>query len=190
MATALRCRWVRRRLALLAGDPEGRDVRWDDRRLVERHLIGCASCRAERDSLDSAMSALHGGSGDPAPSRRDAPSIWPALDRQIRESRHIRPNPWAAFDLGRSLGLAAGLLVAGTAIGLVGARLRTPPAPRPLDAARAEVERPVAIPPVVAPRPALPPEVEGPAVAVEPQKAPRLEPDPRANRDPQRSVGQ
>lgn len=133
MATKLECRWVRPRLALLAGDPDGQDLRWDDRRHVERHLIGCPSCRAERESLATAVSALHETAAGPA--KAAAPSIWPALERQIRASRHVRPNPWASLGFGPSLGLAAGLLVAGTAIGLVGGRIQTPSAPQPGPAA-------------------------------------------------------
>jgi len=187
MATNHRCRWVRHRLALLAGDPEGRDLRWDDRRHVERHLIGCASCRSERDALESAVAALR-EVAVAAPAEADAPPLWPDLARQIRASRHVRPNPWSLLGPGPSLGLAAGLLVAGTAIGLVGSRIQPPSAPRPAPK----------VPDVTAPtpRPALP---EGPArthLAGEPQVAPkpdvRLELDPKtgANRDPQRSVGQ
>jgi hypothetical protein len=186
MATALRCRWVRRRLALLAGDPEGHDLRWDDRRHVERHLICCPSCRSERDTLLSAVGMLQ-EAGAVSPTTADAPSIWPALAQQIRGSRHVRPNPWAGLGFGPSLGLAAGLLVAGTAIGLVSGRMNQPPsAPRP------EVPTPVVATP--APRPALP---EGPAptkLAAQPQVAPKpldlVDPKAAANRDPQRSVGQ
>lgn len=189
MPTELRCRWVRSRLALLAGDPEGRDLPWDDRRHVERHLIGCPSCRTERDSLVSAVSMLH-EAGVAGPAKSEAPSIWPALARQIRESRHVRPNPWSRLGLLSPLGLAAGLLVAGTAIGLVGSRIQPPSAPRPSPHLGPSVKN------TPAPRPALP---EGPArteLAGPPQVAPRpdirLELDPKtgAVRDPQRAVGQ
>ena len=187
MATKLECRWVRPRLALLAGDLEGQDLRWDDRRHVERHLIGCPSCRAEHDSLATAVATLHETVARPA--KADAPSIWPALERQIRASRHARPNPWASLGFGPSLGLAAGLLVAGTAIGLVGGRIQAPSAPQPhLD-----------VPPLAgpaAPRPALP---EGPAPAQvaavtpavpKPEVRADLDPKTTASRDPQRAVGQ
>ncbi len=187
MATKLECRWVRPRLALLAGDAEGRDLRWDDRRHVERHLIGCPSCRAERESLATAVAALHETAAGPA--KAHAPSIWPALEQQIRASRHLRPNPWASLGFGPSLGLAAGLLVAGTAIGLVGGRIQTPSAPQPHPAVQS-----AAAP--TAPRPALPEGPAGAQVAAEPQAAPkpevRLDLDPKtgASRDPQRAVGQ
>lgn len=184
MATNLRCRWVRRRLALLAGDPEGRDLRWDDRRHVERHLIGCPSCRSERGTLTSAVGMLR-EAGASTSVEADAPSIWPALSQQICASRHARPNPWLGLGFGPALGLAAGLLVAGTAIGLVSSRIQPPSAPRP------ETPAPTVTTPT--PRPALP---EGPTqnqLAAHPQVAPKpLEPDPKtgASRDPQRSVGQ
>ena len=185
MATTLRCRWVRRRLALLAGDPEGRDLRWDDRRHVERHLIGCPSCRSRRDTLITAVGMLH-EAASASPMTADAPSIWPALAQQIRASRHVRPNPWLGLGFGPSLGLAAGLLVAGTAIGLVSSRIQPPSAPRPEPSALL-VTTPT-------PRPALP---EGPTqtkLAAQPQVAPKplelVDPKAAANRDPQRSVGQ
>lgn len=172
---------------LLAGDAEGRDLRWDDRRHVERHLIGCPSCRAERESLATAVAALHETAARPA--KADVPSIWPALERQIRASRHVRPNPWASLGFGPSLGLAAGLLVAGTAIGVVGGRIQGPAAPQPGPATPS-----VATP--AAPRPALP---EGPAPAqvagvtpAVPRPEVRIDLDPKtaANRDPNRAVGQ
>jgi anti-sigma factor RsiW len=187
MATNFECRWVRPRLALLAGDAEGRDLRWDDRRHVERHLIGCPSCRAEHTSLATAVTALHETAARPA--KADAPSIWPALERQIRASRHVRPNPWAILGFGPSLGLAAGLLVAGTAIGLVGGRIQTPSLPQP------RLDPPDLATPA-APRPALP---EGPAPAqvaavtpavLKPEIRVDLDPKTAANRDPQRAVGQ
>ncbi|HEY2154421.1 MAG TPA: hypothetical protein VGH33_02245 [Isosphaeraceae bacterium] len=187
MATKLECRWVRPRLALLAGDAEGRDLRWDDRRHVERHLIGCPSCRADHESLATAVAALHETAAVPA--KVPAPSIWPALERQIRASRHVRPNPWASLGFGPSLGMAAGLLVAGTAIGLVGGRIQAPSAPQAPPAKHADAGPP-------APRPALP---EGPAPAQVAAAAPaapkpevRIDLDTKtaANRDPQRAVGQ
>lgn len=187
MATNHRCRWVRRRLALLAGDPEGRDLRWDDRRHVERHLIGCTSCRSERDSLEAAVGALR-GAGVATTVGPDAPSLWPDLSRQIRASRHARPNPFSLIGFGPSLGMTAGLLVAGTAIGLVTSRIQPPSAPRPAP--------PVPAVTAPTPRPALPEGSVQTRLASEPQVAPkpdvRLELDPKtgANRDPQRSVGQ
>lgn len=85
-----RCRWVRDRLPLLAGG----ELTGPDRRAVERHLITCAGCRDHERSLAGALAALRGASAAVEPSR--APSLWPALARQIRESKHERPaRAWA-----------------------------------------------------------------------------------------------
>jgi anti-sigma factor RsiW len=107
-----RCRWVRHRLPLLAGGELG----VEDRRRVERHMIGCPDCRDRREGSESALSALRAASGI-SPARADAPSIWPALSRQIRESRHGSSRSsffqlaWPRFDsaLWPAMGLALGL---------------------------------------------------------------------------------
>lgn len=102
------CKWVRDRLPLLAGE----ELFGMERRRVERHLIGCAQCRAHRAALGSALEALHAASGE-LPAQPDAPSLWPALARQIQESRHAAPpSPWAFALTWPRLGLAAGLLAA------------------------------------------------------------------------------
>ncbi len=112
------CRWTRARLPLLAGD----DLRGPDRRQVERHLIGCASCRerleAHRRDLDVLALAA-----SVSPVATDGPSLWPALARQLHEHRHPVPRTFA-LGLGsgwrlpaRGLALAAGALVA---VGLTG----------------------------------------------------------------------
>jgi anti-sigma factor RsiW len=112
-----RCRWVRHRLPLLAGGELGSE----DRRRVERHMIGCPDCRDRREGSETALSALRAASGI-SPARADAPSLWPALSRQIRESRHRSPGSsflgssflkleWPRFDsaLWPAMGLALGL---------------------------------------------------------------------------------
>src|SRR4051812_48799928 len=85
-----RCRWVRDRLPLLAGG----ELTGPDRRAVERHLITCPGCRDHERSLSGALAALRGAAAaTPSP---EAPSLWPALQRQIREERHAartRPSP-------------------------------------------------------------------------------------------------
>src|SRR4051794_10101516 len=84
----LRCKWVRDRLPLLIGD----ELRGLDRRRVERHLIGCPRCRQHQASLGQALGALRTVAATVlAP--LDAPSLWPALARQIRESRRPVPTP-------------------------------------------------------------------------------------------------
>src|SRR4051794_18530463 len=106
-----RCRWVRDRLPLLAGE----ELRGLDLRRVERHLIGCPKCRHHRASLDGALSVLHAASAY-APAQPDAPSLWPDLARQIRHSRRPAQAPvfawpwrlglWPAFGLGLGLAVA------------------------------------------------------------------------------------
>jgi len=87
-----RCRWVRDRLPLLASD----DLRGFDRRRVERHLIGCPHCREHQIGLGQALETLRTVAAA-SPTRPDAPSLWPALARQIRESRHATPAPYFTF---------------------------------------------------------------------------------------------
>lgn len=131
-----RCRWARHRLALLAGDPEARDLRWDERRDVERHLIVCDACRAERRGFESAVSALH-LAGSASPVDPEAPSLWPGLERQIRRSRRDRPATVLRLGLVPTVGLAASLLVVGGLIGLVGWRIGSASRSRP-ESARAD----------------------------------------------------
>lgn len=110
------CRWVERRLPLLAGG----ELLGHERRRAERHVIGCASCRgrlaSHRESLDALRSA---GLDDPvAP---DSPSLWPALARQIRETRRPAPSwgfPRAEAWTWARLGLAAGVLALAFGLGL------------------------------------------------------------------------
>jgi anti-sigma factor RsiW len=181
-----RCRWVRRRLALLAGDLDGRDLAWDDRRAVERHVVECDSCRSERTALESTVGLLRAVSSV-VPCDPEAPSIWPALSRQIQGTRHPRPTSWFGLGSGPAVGMAAGMLVVGGAIGLTGWHLGSASAARGRPQPRVEVFQP---------RPALPPEVParsqlvGDGLPAKP--APRLEPDSKATGpgspgDPQRS---
>jgi hypothetical protein len=187
MATDLRCGQIRRLLPLVAGDAEGSDLPWDERRLVERHLIGCASCRAHRDSMTMALAALHLAASVP-PISADTPSVWPALSRQIRGTRHPHPARWFGLGFGGSVGLAASLLLLGTAIGLLTSRLGalSPPQPAPTVVVEAPPE----------PRPAIP---DGQPQLLAGQPTPAPKPEPRAAldidakgaasrlRDPQRS---
>jgi hypothetical protein len=87
-----RCHWVRDRLPLSVGD----DLRGLDRRLVERHLIGCPQCRQHQAALGQALETLRTVAAT-TPTSPDAPSLWPALARQIRESRRPSPTPALAF---------------------------------------------------------------------------------------------
>jgi len=91
------CRWVRHRLPLLAGGELG----IEERRRVERHLIGCPGCRGRREASNDALTALR-SFAEESPARTDAPSLWPALALQIRQSRHVAPRPpWWEVPLSR-----------------------------------------------------------------------------------------
>ncbi len=124
-----RCRWVRHRLPLLAGGELG----VEERRRVERHLIGCPGCRDRRASSASALDALRAFAGE-APAPDASPSLWPSLALQIRQSRHAAPRPawwelpparpWPAF--GMALGLGAVIVAA---LALPSARRAESPAP-------------------------------------------------------------
>ena len=154
------CRWVSRRLSLLVGA----ELIGADRRRVERHLIGCDLCRERRDAAARSLALLH-LAREPHPpdgSPADAPSLWPALARQIRESRRTagtqpawsRPfnENWAR------LALAASVLIAGGGVGLGLGWRRTP---HPVAVVQA-VKFWAADPPVAPARPgsALPPEAD------------------------------
>jgi anti-sigma factor RsiW len=121
-----RCHWVRDRLPLLVGD----DLRGLDRRRVERHLIGCPQCRQHQAALVQTLEILRTAAAA-SPAQSDAPSLWPALARQIRESRRpgpkpalafpaplsllaswLRLNPWPVFSFGLGLAVLAGVTVA------------------------------------------------------------------------------
>src|SRR4051794_19162891 len=108
----LRCKWVCDRLPLLVDG----ELRGLDRRRVERHLIGCPHCRQRQAALGQALEALRTVAAT-SPASSEAPSLWPALARQIRESRRPvatpafsfpfsfalawpRANPWLALGLG------------------------------------------------------------------------------------------
>jgi len=114
-----RCKWVRERLPLLAGE----ELRGMDLRRVERHLIGCPKCRYHRVSLDQALSVLHAASAH-SPVPHDAPSLWPDLARQIRQSRKPAQTPlfsWSRFGFGPAFA-AAGLGLALIVAAIVGSR--------------------------------------------------------------------
>jgi Putative zinc-finger len=160
------CRWVNHRLPLLAGG----DLGVEERRKVERHLIGCPGCRGRRDASAGALAALR-LLGEESPSKVDAPSLWPALARQIRQSRHASPPPsWWESPLPRPWGIA-GLA---TALGVVlAASVASPPAdfeeiPGPVPAVA--TEKPPA-PAVVIPSPMI---ADSQAPAPSPSSRPAL----------------
>jgi anti-sigma factor RsiW len=152
-----RCNWVRDRLPLLTGD----DLLVSDRRRVERHLIGCATCREHQAALENALQVLQAAAAE-APARLDAPSLWPEVARQIRQSHRPVSTPalaWPRFGLRPALGL--GLLA------VIGITIATRP---PRTDARVSV---VSTPPVVNPLPtdvAPPPSAPAAEVVGEPSK--------------------
>ena len=103
------CQWVRVRLPLLAGD----ELPGTERRKVERHLIGCPGCRARQGACEQALTALRSAALG-APGHLEAPSLWPDLARQIRQSR--RPAPfswlfaWPGFRIAPVLAVGTGVL--------------------------------------------------------------------------------
>jgi hypothetical protein len=104
------CRWARDRLPLLAGG----ELVGGERRRVERHLIVCPACRRQSEAARGALAVLHVAAAEP-PSRREAPSLWPDLERQIREMRRPAAPSWGLwprFATWAAAGLAAGLLLA------------------------------------------------------------------------------
>ncbi|MFO0950208.1 MAG: zf-HC2 domain-containing protein [Isosphaeraceae bacterium] len=132
---SLRCKWVRRLLPLLAGDEPELGVA--DRRKVERHLIVCPDCRERRDALDATLGVLHAAAAQYVPTAPDAaetPSLWPALERQIREARHTPRFPLLArldglleslreafpYGLGSPRVVASALTLAALAAGVAG----------------------------------------------------------------------
>jgi anti-sigma factor RsiW len=167
----LRCKWVHDNLPLLAGG----ELVGPDRRKVERHLIGCPECRQHQAALADAVSVLHAVAAHP-PVRPDAPSLWPALARQMRESRRPAPVPVLAFAWPRGgrwspvVGLGAlGLLAA---IG-VAVELNRPDPPATAEA-------------VAQSRPASAPDIGRAVTAARPEQALDLRaegPDPAPSRD-------
>ena len=89
-------------------------------RAVTEHLRGCASCRAEADSLRRLLATARALPREVAPAR----DLWPAIEQQIATStvRAGRFGWWSAGTAGgRRLLAAAALLVAalGTVVGLL-----------------------------------------------------------------------
>src|SRR5262245_24443614 len=162
-----RCKWVRDRLPLLAGE----ELRGLDLRKVERHLIGCPKCRRHRVSMDEALSVLHTASAH-SPAPHNAPSLWPELARQIRDLRRpaartplfVWPRRFGfrpAFALGLSVALIAAAIIA------VGSR-------RPPAGAKPMVDDRIASAVVPAPAP-QPAPVAAPEPSPEPASKPQTE---------------
>ena len=103
------CAWTRARLGLFVGD----DLIGPERREVERHVIACAKCRTQLRKHEESLAVLR-DAAVAGPDLSAAISVWPGLERQIRESRHSAPISWA---WPRSvLALAATIAVASLAV--------------------------------------------------------------------------
>jgi hypothetical protein len=145
----------------------------DERRKVERHLIGCVDCRDRRESSTGAFSALRAFAEVSSPVPENSPSLWPALSTQIRQSRHVSsapswweiPLPGARAALGLSMSLIA---IAIAPLALLSGRTPARPAP-----ASVSVEvQPVEFPKLASVPPALP--APGPSIPVDaPLKKPK-----------------
>ena len=106
-STSRTCRWVCRRLPLLAGG----ELAGLDRRRVERHLIGCSGCRSRHAASTQSLSLLRevaalspSGVNAARAMTRDTPSVWPALARRIREAKH-RPERSSVAEWVQSLAI-------------------------------------------------------------------------------------
>jgi hypothetical protein len=109
------CAQVRSRLPLLAGG----ELVGPERRLAERHLLGCDRCRRKLADLRRSQTVLSAAASHD-PIEPNAPSLWPVLARQIRESRRpalgwsrVEPRTLVrvAVSLAACLALAVGALV-------------------------------------------------------------------------------
>jgi hypothetical protein len=162
------CKWVRDRLPLLAGE----ELTGLDRRWVERHLIGCAKCRQQHQALNQTIQVLQSAAAT-SPVRADAPSLWPALERQIRESRRPAKTsafPWLQFGLQPALGVGLGLLC--VAVIVVGARRHGPEGPARVVRTTAPVAAPAPVPGPAIPAGEVVSAAESPDVAKPPAEAP------------------
>jgi hypothetical protein len=96
---------------------------------VERHVLGCPTCRARLERAGRALEALQlAASSDPGSGA--APGLWPALERQIQESRREPRGAWPRWlPLAASVLLAVGSLAVGA--WAVGQRYQITFRPRP-----------------------------------------------------------
>jgi hypothetical protein len=179
------CTWVQTRLPLLAGG----ELAGLDRRRAERHLIVCPDCRRRLTTLRGTMDVLRSAAAH-ASVRPDAPSLWPALARQIRESH--RPAPTWTWSWNSALPRIAALVAVGLTTGLLSAAwLLGPPAAPVRNTAVADTGKRQA-PPAPLPRLAVP----KPTVRLAEQRPPAKDttkdteaaPAPRSGGDPDRSA--
>jgi len=122
------CRWVRARLPLLVRNCEGDHTNADgeagdltalDRHQIERHVVGCTSCRRHRATLEQALSALAAAAAQ-MPVETDAPSLWPGLEYRIAQHTARPRSRWfqAARGLANQWGRTGAMLREGQALRL------------------------------------------------------------------------
>lgn len=106
-----RCAWVAARLPLMAdGELAGLE-----RRRVERHVLGCPSCRERLAAQSRALGVLHSAAAEDPTSGHV--SVWPALMRQIQETRRSTTPRFSRRVLALRVGLAAAAVLAAATTG-------------------------------------------------------------------------
>jgi hypothetical protein len=93
----LSCGWVHEWLPLLVDDRDGlacedNDLDAEHRRLIERHLTECLSCRQHQADLEKAISVLSIAAAETTGLR--TPSLWPRLEEQIQRHQEQSRSRW------------------------------------------------------------------------------------------------
>jgi hypothetical protein len=92
------CDWVHDWLPLLVDESdglacEGNGLNAEDRRLIERHLTECSSCREHQAGLEKAISVLGIAAADITTGLR-TPSLWPRLEERIQRHQKQSRSRW------------------------------------------------------------------------------------------------
>ena len=158
------CRWVTARLPLLAGG----DLLGLDRRRVERHLLNCPGCCQRFQVLQTTLEHLHTVGNTPSPDSAAGSSLWPALARQIRETRreagHSPLVPYRSWAWRAGLAASFLALMVSASVGLYHFHRKTQVIVRPWPPVIALRPRTVVRP--VSLRREIPPPVSEPATSV------------------------
>lgn len=89
-----RCEWVQARLPLLLGeaDRDQSDLSGDEQAKLDHHLEQCAECRRHQAALARAVDALAAAARQCSSA---VPSLWPSLERRIREQELVASASWS-----------------------------------------------------------------------------------------------